>query len=330
MDTHLSVVANDRDVRAPQGLTDAARAYADDSRSANTKRAYRADWADFRHWCEQHGYEALPAAPLTIANYLSARASGSGPDNAPRLSTATLTRRLAAISQAHKLAGFASPTQHEQVRTIMKGIRRTLGSAQRQAAPAVSTIMRQWVQHLPDSLLGTRDRALLLMGFAGAFRRSELIGLDVEAVRFVPEGMIVRLRKSKTDQEGQGETKGIPLGTSAATCPVRALRAWLNASGISEGPLFRPLNRHGQIKPKRLNGSDIAVIVKRAARAAGFDPAEFSGHSLRAGFATAAAAAGASDRAIKKQTGHKSDRVLQRYIRDGALFRENAASALGL
>jgi integrase len=315
-----------------QQPSSAAQAYAEDSRAYNTKRAYRADWAHFCAWCEQQGVTSLPADPTNVGDYLSACARGDASAEPPRppLTVATLNRRMAAISQAHQLANYASPTKHEWVRTVMKGIRRTLGTAQRQVSPAVSEIMRQWVRHLPDSLLGKRDRALLLLGFAGAFRRSEIAALDVADVRFVPEGMVITLRRSKTDQEGAGETKGIPLGTWAETCPVRTLKAYLKAAGITEGPLFRPLNRHGTVKPKRLNGSDIAVIIKRSAEAAGFEPKEYSGHSLRAGFATAAAAAGASDRAIKKQTGHKSDRVLQRYIREGALFRENAANNLGL
>ena len=301
-----------------------AESYAAQSSSANTKRAYRSDWQHFTAWCAAQQVDALPAAASSVATYAAALADDGR-------AVATITRRMSSISQAHKLAGYEpTPVQTELVRRVIKGIRRALGTAQRQAAPAVSAIMRQWVAHLPESRLGTRDRALLLVGFAGAFRRSELAGLDVADVRFVPEGMVVQLRTSKTDQERAGESKGIPLGTSADTCPVRALRAWLKTASITEGPVFRPLNRHGHVKPKRLNGSDIASVVKRAAEAAGFDPAEFSGHSLRAGFATAAAAAGASDRAIKKQTGHKSDRVLQRYIRDGALFRENAASTLGL
>lgn len=308
----------------------AAQNFASKSRAANTRRAYTADWADFTSWCAELGRAALPADPTTVGDYLSARAKGNPDEGRAPLTVATLTRRLAAISQAHKLAGYPSPTQAEWVRTVMKGIRRELGTAQRQVAPAVSEIMRQWVRHLPDTLLGKRDRALLLVGFAGAFRRSEIAALTVADVRFVPEGMIVTLRRSKTDQESAGETKGIPLGTWAETCPVRTLKAYLKAADIKDGPLFRPINRHGQVKPKHLNGSDIASIIKRTADAAGFDAETFSGHSLRAGFATAAAAAGASDRAIKKQTGHKSDRVLQRYIREGALFRENAASSVGL
>lgn len=308
----------------------AAAGYAARSRAQNTKRAYTADWAHFSTWCAARGRTSLPATPTTVGDYLSWCADGDTASGQPALAVATLSRRLAAIGQAHQLAGHETPSKSEWVRTVMKGIRRTKSTAQRQAAPAVGSIMRQWVQVLPTSRLGTRDRALLLLGFAGAFRRSELASLDVSDLRFVPDGVIVTLRHSKTDQEGQGATKGIKLGSSADTCPVRALQAWIKAAELVSGPLFRPLDRHGNIKPKRMNAGDIATVIKRTATAAGFDAETFSGHSLRAGFATAAAAAGASDRAIKQQTGHKSDRVLQRYIREGSLFRDNASGLVGL
>lgn len=186
------------------------------------------------------------------------------------------------------------------------------------------------VETLGDDLKGKRDRALILLGFAGAFRRSELVGLTVADVQFTNDGLVVKLQHSKTDQEGMGETKGIPYGSIPATCPVRALRAWVDAAGMTEGPLFRPISRWGQLQPKPLSGHAVAVIVKQLAEAAGYDGATFSGHSLRAGLATAAAAAGVAYHSIKKQTGHKSDQVLQRYIRDGSLFNDNAAAKVGL
>src|SRR5581483_10282085 len=155
-------------------------------------------------------------------------------------------------------------------------------------------------------------------------------GLTVTMVQFTNDGLVVKLPHSKTDQEGQGETKGIPYGSTPATCPVRALRSWLDASGIAEGPLFRPINRWGQLQPKALTGHAVAELVKQLTERAGYDPTTFSGHSLRAGLATAAASAGVAYHAIKKQTGHRSDQMLQRYIRDGSLFRENAAAKVGL
>jgi integrase len=152
----------------------------------------------------------------------------------------------------------------------------------------------------------------------------------VSDVEFTTDGLVVKLRRSKTDQDGQGSTKGIPYGSRSETCPVRVLRAWLDTAGITEGPIFRPINRHGHIQPVRLSAYGVALVVKRAAQAAGLNPEQFAGHSLRAGLATAAAAAGVSERAIMNQTGHRSVVVARRYIREGSLFRENAAASVGL
>jgi integrase len=268
------------------------------------------------------GLEALPAEPATIALYTS--------DLAERCKPSTITRLLATISQAHQQAGHATPTSAPLVRDVLQGINRAKGSAPVAKAAAVTTIIRAMVETLDDDLKGKRDRALILLGFAGAFRRTELVALTVADVQFTNDGLIVKLQHSKTDQEGLGETKGIPYGSTPATCPVRALRAWLDAADIAAGPIFRPVNRWSQTQPRQLTDHAVAVVVKQLAARAGYDPAAFSGHSLRAGLATAAAAAGVAYHAIKKQTGHRSDQVLQRYIRDGSLFRENAAAKVGL
>lgn len=302
--------------------------YAASASAPNTRRAYRADWSAFTGWCEREGIPSLPAQPVTVANYLAACADGDGEQAS--LAVATLERRLVAISRAHQLAGYASPCKDEWVRTVMKGIRREHSAAQHQVAPIGVTVLRQALAALPESLLGARDRALLLLGFCAALRRSELVGLDVADLKFVPEGMVLTVRRSKTDQEGEGVAKGIPLGANAATCPVRAVQAWIKAAGLKEGPLFRPLDRHGTVRKKRLNGSDVAVIVKRSVAAAGFAPDLYSGHSLRAGLATAAAGVGAPTYNIRRQTGHKTDRMLEIYIREGSLFRDNVVSLLGL
>lgn len=299
-----------------------AKDYARRSKASNTWRAYAADWRDFEHWCNTHDLAALPAAPETVALYLT--------DLAERCKVSTLQRRLSAISQAHQTIQVETPTRSFAVRTVMAGIRRAKGTAQKRKAPAVTSILRLMVEALPPTLLGTRDRALLLLGFAGAFRRSELVSLDLADVAFPDDGIVVTLRRSKTDQEGEGRTLGIPYGSNPLTCPVRALRAWIGSASLERGPLFRPLNRHGQVLPRRLSDKAVARIVKRSAGAAGFDPSNFGGHSLRAGLATAAAAAGVSERAIMNQTGHKSVTVARRYIREGSLFRENAAASVGL
>jgi len=179
-------------------------------------------------------------------------------------------------------------------------------------------------------LIGTRDRALILLGFAGAFRRSELVGLDASDCIFGRDGLTVTLRRSKTDQDGAGRKIGIPYGANPDTCPVRNLQDWIEQAGIVGGVLFRPLNRRGQLRPGRLSGIDVARVVKKLAQRAGLNPALYAGHSLRAGHATAAAIAGASERSIMNQTGHRSVQMVRRYIRDGSLFRENSAGKLGL
>jgi integrase len=214
------------------------------------------------------------------------------------------------------------------VREVVKGLRRRVGVAQRQVSPIIVEHLRRIVEHLPDTPAGLRDRALLLVGFAGAFRRSELVSLDVADLGEQPVGLVINLRRSKTDQEGAGRKVGIPFGAELSLCPVRALRAWREAAQIDEGPLFRPVDKHGTALARRLSAHSVAVIVKRIAAVAGYDPRLFSGHSLRAGLATAAAAAGKSERAIMRQTGHRSEVMLRRYIRDGELFLENAAEGL--
>jgi integrase len=190
--------------------------------------------------------------------------------------------------------------------------------------------LRAMVQGLGTDPAGCRDRALLLLGFAGALRRSELVGLDVADVTEGSDGLTVRLRRSKTDQESAGRTLGIPYGSNPVTCPVRAWRAWLELSGITEGAAFRPVDRHGRIGETRLSGQAVALVLKRHAARAGLDPAGVAGHSLRAGLATSAAAAGVPERVIAGTTGHRGTAMLSRYIREGSLFRENAASAVGL
>ena len=228
------------------------------------------------------------------------------------------------------MAGHESPTRHIVVRAVLSGIRRTNGSAQEGKNPLRVEDLRAIVSRLPSTAQGVRDRALLLIGFAGGFRRSELIGLDTGDVEFVSAGLIVNLRRSKTDQEGQGRRVGIPAGANPETCAVRAAAAWLGVIGRAAGPVFRGINRHGQVAEERLSDRAVALIVKRLVLYAGLDAKFYAGHSLRAGLATSAAAAGASERAIMAQTGHRSLATVRRYIREGSLFAENAASKLGL
>lgn len=305
-----------------EAINNKANEYIAHAKAHNTLEAYRKDFTDFCTFCNNNGLEALPASPETVTVYLVSLADNH--------KVSTLERRIASISQAHQAAGYATPTSDIQIRVLMQGIRRTKGTAQEGKAPAVTADIKAMVNTLSDNLLGIRDRALLLVGFAGGFRRSELVSLDVEDLNFTREGLIINIRHSKTDQEGKGRKVGIPYGSNCNTCPVRSLQLWLEESGITSGPVFRSVNRHGNLQEGRLSDKGVAIIIKRCAEAAGLDASKYSGHSLRAGLATSAAMNGASERAIMNQTGHKSVNMVRRYIREGSLFNENAAASVGL
>ncbi len=303
-------------------LADAAADFASHGKARSTRLAYRRDWGSFCCWCNDAGLVAMPARPESVALFVTHLARED-------LKPATIQRALVAISQAHKHAGHASPTSTAPVRETVKGIRRKMGTAQDQKAPVVVADLGRMLACLPATLLGVRDRALLLLGFAGAFRRSELVALDAATdLEFVEDGLVVILRTSKADQEGAGRRIGIPYGSSPETCPVRAVRRWLREAAIEDGAVFRSVNRWGHVSPSRLTDHSVARVVKRSAKAVGLDPRKFAGHSLRAGFATSAARAGKSERAIMKQTGHKSVVMVRKYIREGSLFSENAAAGL--
>jgi len=300
-----------------------AQEYFRAAQAANTHRAYASDWKHFSAWCRATGQGNLPAAPETLVLYLSTLAETA--------KVSTLTRRISAISQAHQAAGLETPTAHLAVRKLMAGIRRQKGTAQVGKRPLATADLRGLVAPLDSRrILDVRNRALLLAGFAGALRRSELVGLDVTDLEFNREGLIVNVRRSKTDQEGQGRRVGIPYGSNPDTCPVRALEAWLAVLGADGGPLFRGINRHGQLAGSRLTPQSVALVIKHLAVQAGMEAWDLAGHSLRAGLATAAAAAGVSERAIMAQTGHRSLATLRKYIREGSLFLENAAAKVGL
>lgn len=305
------------------GLAHEAREYISQSKSANTKRAYRFAWQDFSRWCGKHGLAPLPASPETISLYVS--------DLAKRgQRVATISKKVAAISQAHQFAGHESPTRSAIVRLTLQGVRRSLGIAQVGKEPLLTADIRAAIAGLPAGKRGLRDRALLLLGFSGAFRRSELVSLRVSDLAFVPEGVTVTLRRCKTDQEGEGRKVGIPYGSHKETCPVTALRAWVGAAGIEEGRVFRAVNRAGVVG-ESLSTEGVARIVKKCARRIGLDERRFGAHSLRAGMVTQAALhGGAGDRSIQNVTGHRTTAMLRRYVRAGSVFQENAAKHLGL
>ena len=299
-----------------------AAGYAASSKAPNTLRAYAADWQDFVAWCDGAARPALPSDPETVALYIS--------DLAAHAKVSTIRRRLTSISKAHELDGHASPCKHTLVGDVFDGIRRELGHLQKGKTPLILDDVRAMIDAQPDTLAGVRNRALLLVGFAGCFRRSELVGLDVRDLAFTRDGLVVHLRRSKTDPFGEGIKKAIPYGQHEATCPVRALEAWLAALGVGAGPVFRAVHRTGRIADTRLTDRSVALLVKQAALGAGLDPTRYAGHSLRAGFATQAAISGVPERAIIKQGAWASERMARRYIRDGSLFRDNAAGQIGL
>jgi integrase len=294
-------------------LPDAVLGYIRASLADNTRRAYLSDLAHFENWGG-----AIPASPETVARYLAAHAG--------TLRIATLVRRIASISKAHRARGVANPTHSELVRTTLRGIKRMRRCAQRQAKPLLREDLLMVLDAMGGGLKDIRDRAVLLTGFAGALRRSELISLDVADVARVRRGITLHLRHSKTDQDGRGDKIAIPYGRSGR-CPVLALGAWLTASRISEGAIFRSVDRHGRVHGGRLSGEAVSIVVRKRVAAAGLDPTGYSGHSLRAGFATSAAQAGVPTWRIKAQTRHASDAMLARYIREGELFTDNAAGA---
>lgn len=303
-------------------LQEKARSYALNSKAANTLRAYRADWRKFTAWCDERQLVPLPAAAETVAMFAAELAGAE--------KASTLQRRMSAIAEAHRAAGFESPTRAGIVQSVLAGARRAHGSAQEGKAALLTQDILAMVATCDEDLAGLRDRALVLLGFAGAFRRGELVALQVEDLAFTSSGLVVTVRRSKTDQEGQGAKKGIPFGSSERSCPVHAVRKWLEAARLSSGPVFRGVNRWGQVQAISLSDRAVALIVKKLATAAGLNPKLYAGHSLRAGLATQAAMNGVEERIIQNQTGHRSVAVLRRYIRDGSLFRQNAAGSVGL
>ncbi|MDP9419478.1 MAG: tyrosine-type recombinase/integrase [Actinomycetota bacterium] len=306
-------------------LAEQAGRYVDAAKAEATIRAYRSDWAEFSAWADHRGLVALPATPETVALYLVELAEVA--------KASTIARRLSSISQAHRAAGHPSPTASARVQAVATGIRRVHGAGVDQAAPITVGLLRRMLEVVPPGLGGTRDRALLLVGFAGALRRSELVALAAEDLDEVDEGVVVTITKSKTDQEGAGRSIGVPYGSNLLTCPVRALDAWMQTARISSGPVFLPVDRHGRLDPGRRGRlSPVAVnrLIKTYAARIGLDPDHYGAHSLRAGLATSAAEAGVSERAIMNQTGHRSLPVMRGYIRSGTLFKENAAAQVGL
>jgi len=304
-------------------LTSEAQTHAAAAVSPATKRAYRIDWADFTTWCDTHQLDPLPATGTTIALYLSAQAR--------TLKVSTIERRLSSIATAHKLAGQPTPRTIPEVQLVMKGLRRTKSTAPTQKTPLRLAELRRLINHLDlDTPIGQRDHALLLTGFAGALRRSELTALNHQDLQPHENGYLITIRRSKTDQEAQGQTIAIPYGSNPHTCPTRTLNRWIQTANITTGPLWRPINRHGHIANTRLSAQTVSLIIKKHATNAGLDPHHYAAHSLRSGFATTAAENNIAERHIARQTRHQHLPTLRHYIHEATHFTNNPATQIGL
>lgn len=297
---------------------DSARRYAAASKSSGTLRAYASALRSFEAWCWPQGLLTVPAEITTVVNFLSAEADAGR-------KVSSIAQKAAAIRWAHKTAGLSSPTENEAVQNVMRGIRREVGIAPVQKLPATAERILTMVAHIPSTVVGKRDRAMLLLGFAGAFRRSELAALNVEDLTFGEAGVDVLIRRSKTDQEGQGKTVAVPHGNHLM--PVQALHGWLAAAGITKGPIFRAVSRSGRVAEDAITGHTVANVVKRYAMLAGLDVAGFSGHSLRAGFVTSAADRGADLNRIMDVSRHVDPRTVRTYIRRADRYKDHAGSS---
>lgn len=288
------------------------RFYLENALSHNTRIAYKNDMAHFQEWGGK-----VPSSPETVAAYLTT--------NAKVLSIATLQRRLISISKVHTMRGCPDPVKSDLVKLTMRGIRRMHGKPQTQVSALLKEDLIVMLSHIPDTIKGKRDKALLLLGFCGALRRSELVAIRIEDLEFTSQGIVLTIPKSKTDQAGNGRKIGIPKGRGRV-CPVYAVSDYTMHSGLVSGALFRSITKGGIISENPLSDRAVADIIKYYAAKAGLDSKKYSGHSLRAGLATSAAQHGISSWKIKEQTGHRSDAMLGKYIRTGDLFNNNAAA----
>ena len=296
------------------------------SKSKNTNRAYKADFDHFKDFCKNNNLSHNKPEPKTISIYLT-DLSIKG------FKYSTIRRRLVSISLANKLSGNYIDTKHPVIDENLKSIRRKIGSFQRGKSPISLNELNEIVELIDNeqkkiSLRAIRNKAMILIGFSGGFRRSEIVSLDFEDITFVYEGIKIFLKKSKTDQYGEGFLKGIPYFDEEKLCPVKALKKWLEVSKISKGPIFRKISKSQNILNNRLTDQSVALIIKKYINYSGLNYHNFSGHSLRSGFATTAASLGADERSIMNMTGHKSTNMVRRYIRETNLFSNNALNKI--
>ena len=295
------------------------------SKANNTLRAYKSDFNDFGIFCSKNGFKSLPSEPKIVSLYLTHLSTKDAKMN-------TLKRRLVSIGVIHKLKGHYLDTKHPAIIENIMGIKRRKGSVQNGKKPILINSLKKIInvidQQNKEEIKKLRDRSLILIGFSGGFRRNEIVSLDYDDLDFVLEGLKINLRRSKTDQFGEGFTKALPYFDSSQYCPVVSLKNWLEISKINSGPVFRRFVKGSKLSENRLTDQTVALLIKEYLNLAGIDSKNYSGHSLRSGFATSAAESGVEERSIMAMTGHKSTEMVRRYIKEANLFKNNALNKI--
>ena len=297
------------------------------SKSNNTARAYKSDFKDFGLFCAQNGFKSLPSEPKIVSLYLTYLSTKDA-------KMSTLKRRLVSIGVIHRLKGHYLDTKHPSIIENIMGIKRRKGSIQLAKKPILISSLKKLINAIDEQdkeeIKKFRDRSLILIGFSGGFRRNEIVSLDYADLDFVPEGLKINLRRSKTDQFGEGFTKALPYFDNSQYCPVVSLKKWIKISQIKSGPLFKRFTKGSKLSNNRLTDQTVALLIKKYLKLAGIESQNYSGHSLRSGFATSAAESGAEERSIMAMTGHKSTEMVRRYIKEANLFKNNALNKMKL
>ena len=295
------------------------------SKSNNTVRAYKSDFKDFGLFCAQNGFKSLPSEPKIVSLYLTYLSTKDA-------KMSTLKRRLVSIGVIHKHKGHYLDTKHPSIIENLMGIKRRKGNKQKQKKPLLISSLKQVIDVIDNEKIEEikkfRDRSIILIGFSGGFRRNEIVSLDYDDLDFVKEGLKISLKKSKTDQFGEGFVKGLPYFENSQYCPVVSLRKWIEISKINSGALFRRFIKGSKLSENRLSDQTVALLIKDYLEIAGIESRNYSGHSLRSGFATSAAESGVEERSIMAMTGHKSTEMVRRYIKDANLFKNNALNKI--
>ena len=295
------------------------------SKANNTVRAYKSDFNNFGLFCAQNGFKSLPSEPKIVSLYIT-HLSSKG------IKMSTLKRRLVSIGVIHKLKGHYLDTKHPVIIENIMGIKRRKGSIQKGKKPLLINNLKKIInvidEHNTENIKKFRDRSIILMGFSGGFRRNEIVSLDYDDLDFVTEGLKISIKRSKTDQFGEGSVKGLPYFDNTQYCPVLSLKNWIEISRIRSGPLFRRFSKGTKLSEKRLTDQTVALLIKKYLKIAGIDSKNYSGHSLRSGFATSAAEAGVEERNIMSMTGHKSPEMVRRYIKEANIFKNNALNKI--